>query len=74
MRCTKYHEAWPQYAIVDYVHRWNESGKRFVWAKGSREISCQSPRGLKQPGVLAEYRTFCCEQQIEEIPALLATL
>ena len=25
-------------AIMDYVHHWNESGKRFVWAKSSEEI------------------------------------
>ena len=23
---------------MDYVHHWNESGKRFVWAKSSEEI------------------------------------
>jgi len=25
-------------AIMDYIHHWNESGKRFVWAKSSEEI------------------------------------
>jgi len=25
-------------AIMDYVHHWNESGKRFVWAKSSEQI------------------------------------
>lgn len=25
-------------AIMDYIHHWNESGKRFVWAKTSDEI------------------------------------
>ena len=25
-------------AIMDYVHHWNESGKRFVWAKTSDQI------------------------------------
>ena len=25
-------------AIMDYIHHWNESGKRFVWAKTSEEI------------------------------------
>jgi len=23
---------------MDYIHHWNESGKRFVWAKTSEEI------------------------------------
>ena len=25
-------------AIMDYIHHWNESGKRFVWAKSSEQI------------------------------------
>jgi len=25
-------------AIMEYVHHWNESGRRFVWTKSSREI------------------------------------
>ena len=25
-------------AIMDYIHRWNESGKHFVWTKSSKEI------------------------------------
>jgi len=25
-------------AIMDYIHHWNDSGKRFVWAKNSDEI------------------------------------
>jgi transposase len=25
-------------AIMEYIHHWNESGKRFVWAKSSEEI------------------------------------
>jgi transposase len=25
-------------AIMDYIHHWNESGRRFVWTKTSREI------------------------------------
>ena len=25
-------------AIMKYVHQWNESGKRFVWTKTSRQI------------------------------------
>jgi transposase len=25
-------------AIMDYIHHWNESGRRFVWTKDSREI------------------------------------
>jgi transposase len=25
-------------AIMDYIHHWNESGKRFVWAKTSEQI------------------------------------
>lgn len=27
-----------EHAIMHYVHNWNESGKLFVWAKGSQEI------------------------------------
>jgi transposase len=25
-------------AIMDYIHHWNESGKRFVWTKSSKDI------------------------------------
>ena len=25
-------------AIMEYIHHWNESGKRFVWAKSSEQI------------------------------------
>jgi transposase len=25
-------------AIMDYIHHWNDSGKRFVWAKSSQQI------------------------------------
>jgi transposase len=25
-------------AIMDYIHHWNESGKRFVWTKSSKQI------------------------------------
>jgi hypothetical protein len=25
-------------AIMDYIHHWNESGKRFVWAKSADMI------------------------------------
>jgi hypothetical protein len=24
--------------IMDFIHHWNESGKRFVWTKNSRQI------------------------------------
>jgi len=27
-----------QRAIMHYIHHWNESGKRFVWMKGAKEI------------------------------------
>jgi hypothetical protein len=27
-----------QRAIMDYIHYWNESGKRFVWAKSVEQI------------------------------------
>ena len=27
-----------QRAIMEYVHHWNESGRRFVWTESSREI------------------------------------
>ena len=25
-------------AIMDYIHHWNESGRRFVWTKSSKQI------------------------------------
>ena len=28
----------PEHAIMDDIHRWNESGKHFVWTKSSKEI------------------------------------
>lgn len=27
-----------EHAIMDYIHHWNESGRRFVWTKSSKQI------------------------------------
>jgi len=33
--------------IMDYFHRWNESGKRFVQAKSSEEILARIRRAVR---------------------------
>jgi hypothetical protein len=34
-------------AMMDYIHQWSESGRRFVWTKSSKQILWNSRRAAQ---------------------------